>query len=223
LRLGDSIIVRRTADARLTIEDTSYGRGDIVLAPQLLCGILGADNTVLLKANSGVYHLDARADTLVFTVESGGAYFQWGDPRRRCHFQIIAAQLTGEVCGTQIVLAVDSSGTRAIIYVREGTVRFRDWPGVVVRAGQVFRLNAGTRPVLADAVQTARWSNQKSIDYHAADIWVDRPNWLIRGLRNPWTYGVAGVAGIAGVVAWNQWRDPAVKRYTKPVVVTIPL
>lgn len=221
VRLGETIRVLKSFDARLTIADTVFGLGDIVLAPQLLCRMIGADTTVGIQvADSGLYDMQRRADTLVFTARRGAAYFQWRNISKRCRLQIIAVRVTSQVCGTRIVLAVDSLERTALMYIVDGVVSFPDSPGVTARTGQLFVLGSGP-PRLVSAVQTHEVIDRHRIDYHSADIWKPPPSLFGRVIRSPWTYGVVGVA--AGVVTWKIVdSDEGSNPTKKKVVVRIP-
>jgi len=223
VRVGDTIRVTPFVNARVSLVDTTFGLGDVVLAPQILCGIVGLDNTAITPTDgSGQYDIQRRGDTLVFTAHHGGAYFQWADSLRRCRFQIVAAHVTGEVCGTRIVVAVDTSGKWGLIYVMEGTVRFRDWPGLQAQAGELFQLDSAARPRRASVEQTASRINRDAIRYHATDVW--RPPWrqfLGRAVRNPWTYVIGGAVAAAAI--WNANQEDSPGGGTKTVRITIPL
>ena len=77
LFLNDSIRVGGDFDARITIDDARYGLGDIVLAPRLLCQVVGADAQPGIPADSGIYTLSRRGDTLRFDVKARGAFVTW--------------------------------------------------------------------------------------------------------------------------------------------------
>jgi hypothetical protein len=168
--------------------------------------------------------VDVEADTLlVFKVNSGGAYFSWASRNHPCRLRIVAARVNAEVCGTQIAVTVDSGGQDGFLYVREGTVRFVDQPGVEAHAGQLFRLSSLTGPVLLSATQTAQLINPQNINYHSAEIWAETaraPALLSRLLRPPWIILVPAIATTTFVVID---RNSGPKSRTKTVVLKIPL
>jgi hypothetical protein len=233
LQLNDSVRVGGDFDARITINDTTFGVGEIVLAPRLFCAVIGADLRRGLASDTGIYSLSRRGDSLRFAVHRGGAYITWTDRRRLCRLQVIAADPRNPltVCGTTLIVAVDSSGRRGVMHLVEGSVRLG---ALAVQAGDVVTLGVGEPPTILPRAQSTALIDRRHVDFHSNVVWQGGPEFppprepsgLARLLRNPWTYvGLVGAGAGAWCAierCWESQSTPAARR-TRTIIVNIPL
>lgn len=215
LRLNDSVRVAGDFDARITIDDPSYGLGDIVLAPRLLCRVIGADLMRGIAADTGIYTLSARGDTLRFAVQAGGAYITWTDARKLCRLQVVVPGATASICGTTVIVAVDATGRRGLFYLTEGAARLGS---VIAARGDVFRLGTGQTPLRLTPAQATTAIDQKNVDFHAKNVWKSFPG---RVLRNPWTY--VGLSAVGGGAVWVATHPKDASRVKATIVLRIPI
>jgi len=233
LQLNDSVRVGGDFDARLSINDSTFGVGEIVLAPRLLCAVIGADLRRGLAADTGIYSLTRRGDSLRLAVHRGGAYITWTDRRRLCRLQVVAAdpRTPAVVCGTTLIVAVDASGQRAVMHLVDGVVRLG---ALTIQAGDVVTLGPGEAPALVPRPQSTALIDQRHVDFHAREVWeggtgagsTRGPSGLSRVLRSPWTYlGLAAAGGGAWCAATRCWDqdDAAAPRRSRLIIVRIPL
>ena len=217
LFLNDSIRVGGDFDARITIDDARYGLGDIVLAPRLLCQVVGADAQPGIAADTGIYTLSRRGDTLRFDVKAGGAYITWANAQKLCRLQIVVPTSTATICGTTVVVAVDAAGTHGVFHLAEGTVRIGN---ALASRGDVFLFATGQPPQRLPTARAANVIDQANVRFHSNTVWK-APSLLGRAFRNPWTY--VGLAA-AGTAAWYVTKDDnSPTNGKKKIVLRIPI
>jgi len=234
LQLDDSIRVGGDFDARLTINDTTYGYGEIVLAPRLFCAVIGADLERGLPADTGIYSLSRRGDSLRFTVHRGGAFITWTDRRRLCRLQVGATDPGNpvRVCGTTLIVAVDASGRRGVVHLVEGAIRLG---ALTVQAGDVVTLGSGEAVTIVPRQRSSTLIDQAHVDFHSRLVWEGvttpppgrPPSALARALRNPWTYvvlaGVGAGAWCAVERCWEGDQPSLPSRRSRTIIVRIPI
>lgn len=220
LALGDRFALDGGSDARLRIDDQVFGRGVIVLAPQLLCDAWIADSTFgRASRSSGAYVLDtvvvaSRGLSLRLTIEQGAAFVQW-DSTLQYRLRVNSIDLTG----TEIVVVVDSLSRRSLLYVRRGTVTLSATPGFAVVSGSVYLLAPGRIPQLLSLTGSTSSEIDDDIEYHSGVIWRGRSGLLKRLFSKPATYAVIPAVGY---VAYRLLHKPA-KTHTATVTVQVPL
>ncbi len=181
IRLNDSILVSGDFDARISIKDERFGVGDIILAPSLLCRVIGFDQKLGRTEDRGIYTLSQRGDTLRFAVLRGGAYITWTDTSKLCRLQVIVPGPAARICGTTFAVAVDASGRQGVFYLVSGSVRLGT---ALVSPGDLFFVNAGRPPVRAPPSQAAGAIDAAHLNFHTEAVWKSR-SFAGRALRNP--------------------------------------
>lgn len=218
LFLNDSIRVGGDFDARITIDDPRFGLGDIVLAPRLLCQVVGADALRGIAADTGIYTLSNRGDTLRFNVKAGGAYITWTNVQKLCRLQVVVPTAPATICGTTVIAAVDQSGERGVFHVQEGSVRMG---GLTLTNGDVVLLTNGQAPQRLPNSSAREAVDQANVHFHASTVWSGSPSFIGRVFRSPWTY--VGLAA-AGTAAWYVTKkDDGPSSSRRRIVLRIPI
>ena len=183
LQLRDTLDVQNTADAAIRIESDQFGRGEFYLAPKLLCWRISHDTIAGERTGHpavGRYVLTpSRVSSelpLILRVEKGGAIVQWSAGRP---LVIEALDKTISLKGTEIAVAIDSTGSRAFLFVKEGSVEIAGTPPVTVTKAQLFRLQRGQPPLLLSQPIP---DVEQDVLYHVNTLyrpWWQKPQFLL--------------------------------------------
>jgi hypothetical protein len=231
--LGDEYRIERHTDVRLVIRADQLGSGTFMLAPQILCGLRGADRTFppYGTVDTAAYEITRSGEgPLQLGIRAGGAFVRWhnSDPARGPRLLVIAAGNVATVPGTAFAVAADSAAGAAVFFVRDGVVRFPNAGGVTAAAGQLIELRRPpfpARPVDPTRTQVLATAAQ-DVAAHLA-LFPEAPAPARRSLfRTPWPYAIAltGVATAycAGISNTKCGLSPR-RAHRGTVLVEIPL
>jgi hypothetical protein len=226
---GDEYRLDRWTDSRLRIKSDSFGNGAITLAPDVICSPATVDTTLspFAEPDSGSYRVTTTADgVLRFSIRSGGALIKWNSGKKK-RLQVVAAGHVAYVPGTELLVWADSTGRRAVIYVREGLVRL-EGEGVDVGRGKMFELVERQRPreVVTMRNEIVRMTELRIAEHK--DLFSDLPDeppprsygrfyW-----RHPLTVFTAGMV-TAGVIGCSRSDTRCGLRRRKSHATTIAL
>lgn len=145
-------------------------------------------------AEQGIYEIRADARQIggvEFWVKRGLMYLEL----LQGGISVRAAGTVAHVDGTEVLFLVDASDERGLLYLREGSVRFPEYPSLQVAPQSAWQLQAGVAPQLLNLAppQVERWEDL--VRYNREKVW-QRPFW-----RRPGFYVPAGIvsAGLVGV------------------------
>lgn len=216
VQLLDSIVVPRNSDARLMVE-SDFGRGLFVLTPDFgLCMSSerdvypggGPDTTSHASYKIGTHRDPATGrDALELAVRTGAATVEWS----KGLLYVYALTKHIQVTGTEFVVRVDSSFSSAFIYVKNGTVRFEEFPGIEASTNQLLWWTPTSMPELLTPQPSGL---RQDYSFHARDVWKS-PH-LTRNIA----LGVGGTAALI-VVVRKCCRGSNRRRGT--IVVGLPL
>ena len=215
VRLGDRFLVPRVLNANVSLDSIGAG-GALVLAPQLLCPgqrVFQAKINTFVQTDTASYRLTRNGlGQLQLSVRSGGVYIEWnkGNPP----LFVLAGGDQIEVPGTHLVVIADSSGDHALLYVRDGVVRFPAG-GSQIPSGQLFELGGaapGARPIDPGQSQFLQTAMTEIDEYREGKIPLTTGG-TSNGTsiwRTPWPYlGLGAAAGVVTCVATTCWDHSA--------------
>lgn len=119
---------------------------------------------------------------------------------------------------SKLIVSVSPDGNTGGLYLVEGSVTFPDFPGLIVRPGEVVRLQAGLQPVIQAAEAAAARQLAEATEWALDDVW---PRSFF---QQPMFYAGAALVGGAAVLAITQigGESGAVQTGSGTVIFTIP-
>lgn len=203
-------LLDRPVAARISVRSAT-GRGMLTFIPSPLDpgGVLvvEADTVGLGPSSEGLYEFlpdtTGGAD-FVLALTRGAVIVDW----QRGMLPVEVAGNRVEIRGTEATISLEPEGTRALAYLREGTMTVVGPDPLTLGPGQVVLLRAGLAPLLLSGVSAAQAGRfAESVEYLASDVWEQAfpsPGWqrpLLLGL------GAAALAGGAWCVVETCWES----------------
>jgi hypothetical protein len=217
IQVLDSIVVPRSLDARLLVR-SGYGNGLFVLTPDFGRCLRWNRDTIpgggAETATHASYRIGTHRDTatgheaLELIVDVGAVTVEWS----KGLLYVYALTQRIQVTGTEFTVRVDSSFASAFIYVKDGSVKFEGFPGLVASGEQLFWWTPGGVP---QRVSSPPSGLEGDYSFHAREVWRGNPHMLRKT-----AIGV-GVVAAAIVVARNCCRPS--NRRNGTIVVGLPL
>jgi hypothetical protein len=217
IQMLDSIVVPRSLDARLLVR-SGYGSGLFVLTPDFGRCLRWDRDTYPAGGPDTATHASYRIGThrdaitgheaLELFVDVGAVTVEWS----KGLLYVYALTQHIQVTGTEFAVRVDSSFSSAFIYVKDGSVKFEGFPGLVASGEQLFWWTPGGVP---QRVSSPPSGLQDDHFFHAHEVWRGNPPVIKYAAIG------AGVVAAAIVVARNCCKRS--NRRNGTIVVGLPL
>jgi hypothetical protein len=196
LYLDDGLRVQRYVNVRLQINRRAQ-RGRLTFLPEVL--LENGGRVFDVGEIDGEAHYEFPADTtarneLAVAIQSGALVIDWRAGRLRIH----AAGHDVLITHTRVLFALDATGDAGWLFVEDGAVSLPAFDGMVVRAGELARLQRGLPPTLSVPAAQRLAEYQNATEYHANRVWSgSRPFWARPAFYVPAVGIVAGATVFA--------------------------
>lgn len=218
LLMRDNLRVQRYVNVRLHVDRPAH-RGWLTFLPEVLLEDGGRVFDVGEIDREAHYFIPAdttaRSEVAV-TIESGALLVDWRAGRLR----INAAGHDVLITHTMVLFTLDANGDAGWFFVADGAVTLPAFNGLVVRAGEVARLQRGVPPVISEASAPRQRAYRTAANYNANQVWPrPRPFWARPAFYIP-ALGVVAGATVFAVTQSGSDRDSGPPRGT--VIIRIP-
>jgi len=218
VQMSDSMVISGSSDARLLVR-SDYGRGLFVLTPDFgRCSTWDRDVYLggsLDTATHASYKVGTHRDSvtgkdgLELSIGLGAVAVEWS----KGLLYVYALTKHIRVTGTEFVVRVDSSFSKAFIYVKNGSVEFEENRGLVGTEQQMLMWTPDGVP---QRVFPSPSGLQEDYFFHASEVWKGNPH-VIRNTA----IGVGAAATV--VVILRICCNGGSNRRNGTVVVGLPL
>jgi len=150
----DRLQVKEYTRVNLRI-DNPIQKGNLHLATELT-----QTHELAPRSKEAIYEIREDPQELgraAVVVEKGLLLLDWAYGK----LSVIASNLRMALTSTKVVLAIDSTGTKGVVFLDEGVISFPDFPDIKVNPKDAYRLQQGSHPdkILLSGAEVAQLSN----------------------------------------------------------------